>query len=147
MRHRKLVRHDAVGFDVDHHTSRQWTAVPTIGDVRLTDGRHIFWPPVFHPQSVEMTAIFGSQLGNERGLPDRPEAVNAVQGRKTGVERIDKNEVPASIDCYFVNIDIAGEIRRPGHELRIELLTSELVRGKHVLEAPDLGPSCEEELI
>ena len=48
---------------------------PAVHDIRLADRGDIRRPPVFHRQTVEVTAVFGRQLADERRAPKRLEAV------------------------------------------------------------------------
>ena len=82
MRHRQLVGNDPIGLNIDDDAALFPLFTPSIEHVALTDGGHVFRRACDHGHSIQMTAILRSELRDKLWLPDRPEAVDLVNGRK-----------------------------------------------------------------
>jgi hypothetical protein len=115
MRHGKLVGHDLVRLDVDDDSLGKRTAVPAACNVRLADCGDIFGPAVDHPKPVEVAAVFGDQLGDELGFPDRPKAIHGIQHSQAGMTCVHEYWAAFAINADFVDVNVSGNVRAARH--------------------------------
>ena len=73
MRHRQPAQDDLVGLHVDQHAAGGLLLAPRPRRVRGPQRGDVARPPVTHRDAVQMAAILGHQIGDERRLPDRQE--------------------------------------------------------------------------
>ena len=79
----------------------------------------------------------------KRRLPQRPEAVDGIEGGETGIFGIDEDDVSALADGNLVDVEVAGGLRVARHVEPVELLVGHLTLREHVLQTPDLGDGRE----
>ncbi len=138
VRHRKVVRHDPVGFDIDQHTFRKRLAVPAVCFVRPGNRGDIFRLAVQHRQTVEVTTVLGDELRNEIGLPDRTEAVDRVQGGEARIGADHEHGAALAVDRDLVRVDIASDLTIARQKHPVELAVGKLTLRKDILQPPDL---------
>src|SRR5678815_6138649 len=93
MGHRQVATDDLAALDINDHTTAAPVFTPPFMHVAGAHCRYVVRGPVFHGQSVQMTAIFCPKTRNERRLPNYPETVRLARSRQTGKECVDEGRL------------------------------------------------------
>ncbi len=122
MRHRQAAQHRLAGGDVDEHAAVGAAVAPAVGHVGIGDQRDVAWPLALERQPVEVAAVLGRELADERRPPQRLEAVTVAHRGDAREQRIDEHRPPVRRECHVVGVDVAGD--------------PDSVRGKHRVVLP-----------
>ena len=110
---------------------------PAVDNVALGHRGQIGRPAVLHGQPVQVAAVLGGQLGDERRPIERHEAVAVADRGEAAEQRVDEQQPPVGVDRQIVDVEVAGDVALPRHVEPVMALV-ELARGERVLEPPDL---------
>jgi len=88
MRHGEPAQRHFVSLHVDDDTAVAPVLAPAVGEVAFPDGGNESGEAIAHGEPVEVAAVLARKLAQERGFPERPEAVGLAHGGEASEQRI-----------------------------------------------------------
>ena len=104
---------------VHHHAAAAPVVAPASQHVAARCGRRVGEVPVKKCHAVEVAAVAGGDLADERRRPHHAESVALAQLGDAVVLRVDHQHAPVGVARHVVHVDVAGDMSHPGHVQRV----------------------------
>ena len=137
MRHRKAVGNDALAWHVDHYATIASPIAPAVDDVAAADRGGETRSAFVQGKPVEVAAVFGHELTDERRTPEWRETVALVQCREAIEAGVDEDRAAVGVDRNVVRVQVADGVPGPRHVEPVVPVVGIAVR-QDVLESPQL---------
>ena len=115
MGHGQAAEDDLAAGDIDDDAAGGLVVARGAGGVGVAEAGDEFRRAVgAHRQAIQVAAVFGDDVGDERGFPLGDEAVFVAEPGEAGEARVAEPEPAGGVEGEVVDVEVAGEVGGAG---------------------------------